>query len=273
MTMDSFPDTPAYAALLARVHEIHDLEKAAAVLSWDRDVNMPRAGLTGRIQQMTTLSRLIHASFTSEEMGALIESAAAGLNGADYDTNAAALIRVLRKSYADATKLPTDYVMRRTAVSAKARSVWEKARAENDFASFRPWLEQVVTLAQETAELYGYQDDPYDALIDKYEAEARTDEVRQLFSALRQSLVPLREAIAAARAARWTIGCCISTYPIEGQKAFARYVAARRRLRPRARPSRHGRASIFRQLRPGRRAHHDALVSRLHQPVGVRHVA
>ena len=175
MTADSFPDTPAYGALLARVHEIHDLEKAAAVLAWDRDVNMPSAGLTGRIQQMTTLSRLIHSSFTSEEMGALIESAAAGLNGAGYDTNGAALIRVLRKSYADATKLPTEYVMRRTAVSAEARSVWEKARAENDFASFRPWLEQVVTLAQEAAELYGYQDDPYDALIDKYETEAKTD--------------------------------------------------------------------------------------------------
>ena len=225
MTMDSFPDTPAYAALLARVHEIHDLEKAAAVLSWDRDVNMPRAGLTGRIQQMTTLSRLIHASFTSEEMGALIESAATGLNGADYDTNAAALIRVLRKSHADATKLPTDYVMRRTAVSANARSVWEKARAENDFASFRPWLEQVVTLAQEAAELYGYQDDPYDALIDKYEAEARTDEVRQLFSALRESLVPLREAIA-ARGRKVDDRLLHQHFPIEGQQAFARYVAA-----------------------------------------------
>ena len=52
MAAESFPDTPAYNALLARIHEIHDLEKAAAVLSWDREVNMPRAGLTGRIHQM-----------------------------------------------------------------------------------------------------------------------------------------------------------------------------------------------------------------------------
>ena len=48
MTADSFPDTPAYSALLARIHEIHDLEKAAAVLAWDRDVNMPKAG-RGRV--------------------------------------------------------------------------------------------------------------------------------------------------------------------------------------------------------------------------------
>ena len=37
-----------------------------------------------------------------------------------------------RKSCADATKLPTEYVARRTAISGQARSVWEKARAEMD---------------------------------------------------------------------------------------------------------------------------------------------
>src|SRR5437762_1436320 len=131
MTADSFPDSPACSLLLARIHEIHDLERAAAVLAWDRDVNMPKAGLTARIQQMTTLSRLAHSAFTADETGALIESAAAELNGAGYDTNGAALIRTLRTSYADARKLPTEYVMRRIAVSGEARALWEKARAEN----------------------------------------------------------------------------------------------------------------------------------------------
>jgi len=153
LTADSFPASPAWTALLARVHEINDLEKAAAVLAWDRDVNMPAGGLAGRIQQMTTLSRLIHTSFTSDDMGALIESAAAESNGVAYDTDGAALVRALRRSYTDARKLPTEYVMRRTAVSAGARGVWEKARAANDFESFRPWLEQVIELAQEAASL------------------------------------------------------------------------------------------------------------------------
>ena len=38
--------TPKYAALLEKVYEIHDLNKATAVLSWDKEVNMPPAGLT-----------------------------------------------------------------------------------------------------------------------------------------------------------------------------------------------------------------------------------
>jgi len=225
MFAESFPGTPAWSALLARIHEIDDLEKAAAVLAWDRDVNMPKGGLTGRVQQMTTLSRLIHSGFTAAETGALIESAAAELDGAAYDGNGAALIRALRRNYADATKLPTEYVSRRTAISAQARGVWEKARAENDYASFRPWLEQVVALAQEAAQLYGYREEPYDALLDKYETEARTAEVRALFRALRESLVPLREAIV-QRGRAIDDRLLHQDYPIDRQQAFAPYIAA-----------------------------------------------
>jgi carboxypeptidase Taq len=225
MSAESFPDSPACRALLQRIHEIDDLEKAAAVLAWDRDVNMPRAGLTGRVQQMTTLSRLIHDGFTADATGALIEAAAAELDGADYDSNGAALIRVLRRSYADATKLPTEYVERRTRISGEARHAWEKARADDDFASFRPWLAEVVALAQEAARLYGYRDEPYDALLDKYETAASTAEVRALFAALRQALVPLREAIV-ERGRGIDDRLLRQDYPIAGQQAFARYIAA-----------------------------------------------
>ena len=224
MTADSFPASPAWTALLARVHEINDLEKAAAVLTWDRDVNMPPGGLDGRIQQMTTLSRLIHTSFTSDDMGALIEAAAADSDGAAYDTDGAALVRTLRRSYADARKLPTEYVMRRTAVSAGARGVWEKARAANDFDRFRPWLEQVIGLAQEAASLYGYEDEPYDALLDKYETDAKTADVRALFGALREALVPLRQAIVEC-GRKVDDRLLRQDYPIDGQQAFARYIA------------------------------------------------
>lgn len=33
-----------YEKLIERVNELDDLNKAAALLSWDREVNMPRAG-------------------------------------------------------------------------------------------------------------------------------------------------------------------------------------------------------------------------------------
>ena len=218
------PNETHYQQLLSRVHELDDLNKAAGLLSWDREVNMPRAGSAERIAQMTTLSSLIHRMATSDEMGELIERAAAELDGAGYDSDEAALIRLLRRTYADARKLPEEYVNRSARVSGQAREAWVKARAEDDFAVFRPWLEQVVELCQEMAEYYGYQDERYDALLDKYETHMKTAEVRAIFSALKAELVPLREAIDRSPV-RLDDSIVHQAYDVERQKAFARHIA------------------------------------------------
>jgi carboxypeptidase Taq len=216
--------TTKYESLLEKVHEVNDLGKALALMSWDREVNMPSGGMAERIQQMATLSRLVHEFSTTDEMGELIESAAAELNGASYDSNEASLIRLLQRTYADERKLPTEFVVRVTEVSGRAREAWVKARAENDFAHFQPWLEQVVALCQELAELYGYEDEPYDALLDKYERDMKTAEVRAIFDGVKQALLPLRQAID-ARGDQVDDSLLHQPYDVDRQKAFARTIA------------------------------------------------
>lgn len=214
-----------YATLLTAVHEIHDLEKTRGVLMWDQEVNMPKAGKEARIQQMTTLSRLIHAKSTSDAFGEKIEAAAAALADADYDSNEASLIRYLRRTYEDARKLPPEFVARVSKLSGEARHAWVQARAENDFASFQPYLAQVIELCQEMAELYGYEDEPYDALLDKYEYGMKTADVRRIFDAVKEEVLPLRQAIE-ERGTAVDDSLLHQPYDIDKQKAFARYIAA-----------------------------------------------
>jgi carboxypeptidase Taq len=216
--------TTHYQKLLQKVHEIHDLDKAQALLGWDREVNMPKAGIPERVAQMTTLSRLTHAMLTSDEMGELIEQAAVALENADYDSNEASLIRHLRRSYADSRKLPLEFVTRVSEISGQAREAWVEARAENDFPTFQPWLVQIVELCQEKAELYGYEDEKYDALLDKYEPDMKTAEVRAVFNAVKEELTPLSQAIA-ARESAVDDSLLHQNYPIDKQKEFARYIA------------------------------------------------
>lgn len=217
----------AYTQLLSRIHELHDLEKANALLSWDREVNMPPQGATARIQQMTTLRQLTHRLFTAPEMGDLIAAAAEelALAGADYDSNPASLVRLLRRQYANESKLTKDYVQRSSKISGEARIAWVKARAQNDFAAFRPWLEQVVGLCQELADLYGYEAEKYDALLDKYETNMKTAEVRAIFTALKQELVPLRAAVQEHETAV-DDHLLHQPFDIEKQQEFVRYITA-----------------------------------------------
>ena len=213
-----------YQKLLDQVHELNDLGKAAALLYWDREVYMPQGGTAERIAQMTTMSSLIHRMSTSDEMGELIENVAAEIDGVPYDSNEASLIRLLRRTYADARKLPAEYVARSSAISGETREAWVRARKENDFAHFQPWLEQVIALCQEEADYYGYEDERYDALLDKYETNMKTAEVRAIFDAVKAELVPLREAIDNSPV-RLDDSIVHRPYDIEKQKAFARDIA------------------------------------------------
>jgi carboxypeptidase Taq len=213
-----------YEKLLEKVYEIHDIERATAVLSWDRETNMPKAGITARVQQMTTLNRLSHTLFTADEMGELIEATAGELEDAPYDSNEASLIRLLRRTYADARKLPPEFVTRISEVSGHAHGAWVQAREEDDFEAFRPWLEQVVALGQEMAGYYGYEDEMYDALLDKYEFDMKTAEVRETFAALKQELIPLREAIE-ERGRAVDDSILHQPFDIAKQKQFAHFIA------------------------------------------------
>lgn len=213
-----------YQKLLTKVNTLHDLQKANALLSWDREVIMPKSANNVRIQQIATLRRLYHTMFTSDEMGELIENAAGELNGADYDSNEASLIRHLRHDYAEQRKLPPDFVVRSATIRGKANSAWVKARQDNDFASFQPWLEKVVELCQEMAELYGYEDEKYDALLDKYERGMKTAEVRAVFNAQKEATRPLLQAIK-ERVDSIDDSPLHRPYDIDKQKEFAHFIA------------------------------------------------
>jgi len=214
-----------YEKLLEKIHELHDLEKAMMLLNWDKQVNMPKAGMTARTQQLTTLRRLVHAGLTSDETGEMIEAAAEELGTADYDDNEASLIRYLRRTYQDERKLTESYVRRASKVGGEAHLAWLRAREEQDFTLFRPWLEQVVGLCREKAELYGYEDEAYDPLLDKYEHGMKTADVRALFSEVKEALVPLRKAIEESHVSV-DDSVVHRSFDVERQKEFARYIAA-----------------------------------------------
>lgn len=216
--------TSRYNTLIKRVNEIHDLQKATQLMSWDRQVIMPEAGDEIRIKQISTLRRLAHSMFTDDAFGELIENAAAELDGADYDSDEASLIRQLRVTYEEERCLPPDFVSRRAEISGKAYRVWVKAREEDDFSAFAPWLEKIVDLGREMAEYYGYDDNIYDPLLNQYERGARTEEVRALFDATKEATLPLLEAI---RESKQEVNDDLLKQPfdIEKQKEFAHYIA------------------------------------------------
>ena len=67
---------------------------------------------------------------------------------------------------------------------SKAYEAWVKARERSEYALFAPHLETLLSLSQEKAEYLGYEDSPYDALLEDYERGTTTAQLKTLFSTL-----------------------------------------------------------------------------------------
>ena len=215
--------SPALDVLLKRVNELHDFGSAMGVLNWDREVNTPPKGIQMRITQMVSLGAHLHKLATSDEVGSLISDAENAIEPGAHP-EADALLRVLRRDYDRQRVIGADLQRRVSETSGRAHSVWVEARQNDDFESFQPWLEKVVELGREIAEKIGYEDEPYDALLDRFEQGAKTAWVEDLFGKSRDALVPLRKAI--DESGRSIDDSILERhYPVDAQKAFAPYMA------------------------------------------------
>ncbi|MDM8530329.1 carboxypeptidase M32 [Anaerolineales bacterium HSG25] len=175
--------------LKSKLKDITNLQKAAAVLIWDQEVNMPPGGAEARAEQLATLQKLSHEMFVSDEIGVLLGDLAQV--DFDYDSDDAALIRVTRRDYDKTRKLSTELVEEMSRTFALGQHVWAKARQNKNFAEFQDTLAKVVDLNIQAAEAYGYDECLYDALLDDFEPNMKTSEVRTVFDELKATLVPL----------------------------------------------------------------------------------
>lgn len=190
----NFP--PAFLELKAHLCEVDDLRAAGALLHWDQATFMPPGGAEARGRQISTLSKLAHEKFTAPRLGELLAELKTPENEADFSSDEAALIRVTRRQYERATRIPAAFEAKFSAHCAQVYEVWTRARPDNDFASIAPLLEKSLDLSRELAGFFPYERIA-DPLIDFSDEGMKADSVAQLFSQLRAQLVPLVEEVLA----------------------------------------------------------------------------
>jgi carboxypeptidase Taq len=212
--------------LKKRLGEVYDLNKVAALLSWDESVTMPPGGAQARAEQTATVGRLAHELFVAPEVGRLLDDLHGYEQSLPYDSDEASLIRVTRYDYEKARKVPTDLRSDMARVASLARNAWGDARDRSDFKAFQPFLQQTIDLKKRYVDCLQADDDPYGVLLDDYERAMPTAEVRRIFTALKEATVPLIAAIA-ARGDVVDNGCLTGEFPVDQQRAFCLSVLRR----------------------------------------------
>ncbi|MEW6046451.1 MAG: carboxypeptidase M32 [Bacillota bacterium] len=196
-TPEELRSSPEFTELLEILGTVADLQAAAGVLQWDLETYMPRAGAQDRAAQLSTLSRLSHETFVQPRVGELLKRLADRCEGLEYDSFEASLVRVAKRKYDRAVKVPPRLVAELAESASLATNVWARAKAENDFAAFAPYLGRNLRVVRQIVDCLGYEQRPYDALLEEYEPGMKLSDIEPLFAELRSQLVPMVAAIAA----------------------------------------------------------------------------
>ncbi|MCX7681859.1 MAG: carboxypeptidase M32 [Anaerolineae bacterium] len=211
--------------LKARLREIYDLEAIAALLDWDQNTYMPAGGVAARMRQIATLRRLIHEKATDVGLGRLLDALRPYEESLPYDSDEASLIRVARRDYERATKVPADFMAQLSAHASASFQAWTEARPAGDFARVQPYLEKTLDLSRQLAEFFPGYEHIADPLIDLQDYGLRTATVRAIFERLREQLLPIVKAVAARPPV--DDSCLYQSFPEQQQLAFTVEVVRR----------------------------------------------
>ena len=166
------------------------------VLSLDASTAAPKGSYPGRSLTTGVMSGLHYQLISDERNGQLYEYLSAHADELDEQTRRE--VEVGKKNYDKMHRIPMEeYVAFRTLLS-EAQAVWEKAKLENDFAAFAPYLEKIVDYNRKFAGYYNPHMAPYDALLNEYEEGMNTATLDAFFAQLRETIVPLLAKIQSA---------------------------------------------------------------------------
>jgi carboxypeptidase Taq len=142
-----------------------------------------------------------------------------------YDSDEASLIRVTRRNYERATKVPPAFMAQFYQHAAAIYEAWAKARPANDFGAVQSLLEKTLDLSRQFANYFPGYEHIADPLIDVADYGVKATTLRALFADLRAQLVPIVQAITSQAPA--DDACLQQAFPEAQQIAFANEVVKR----------------------------------------------
>lgn len=194
------------------------LDSAIAVLGWDQETFMPAGAVAARAEQLAVLQGLRHTSLTNEE-AQRIGQGARGLLGELSERQRLVVVTFL-EDQERATKLPLAHVEQLARATSLGQDAWKRAKHAGEYALFKDALQHITDLKRAEAELLGYQDHPYNAMLELYEPGLTVAQLDPVFEALRKGTTELLKAIA-PHASSVSNGVLYRRYDKQRQLKFA----------------------------------------------------
>lgn len=181
-----------YEKLTAYFDKSAALSMALTLANWDSSTEAPKDAVELTSKYVGILSESYYHAFINEDVDALI----CKLETADDLTDTQKrIIAKAKERFDDIRHIPAEEYAAYQTLLAKSDAVWQKAKADNDYASFAPVFAKLIDynkkFAGYKAKARGYDGPLYDIVLDDYEKGFSTQKLDLFFEKLKNAIVPL----------------------------------------------------------------------------------
>jgi carboxypeptidase Taq len=186
----------SYEKYTANLRKQADVNFANALLQWDQEVFMPIKGAAGRASQQATLAGISHELATAPELDAIVKELLAGNT---LDEKQRSNVERTAKDFEKRNKFSREFVEEMSMAISDGFQAWQIAKRDNNYALFEPKLQKLIDLKRREVDIAGYEQSPYDALLDDYEPGTTAADVKAVFDNFKPQLKGLLDKIFATK--------------------------------------------------------------------------
>lgn len=209
---------------LSALHEIEAkrsaLSHAMAIIYFDSATVAPKNTTEGRAHTLGILSGYMYELAANPNNKTLISYLKEHENALSLEEKRRA--ELFRKECEQISRIPEEEFTEFQILLSRAGDVWEKAKVENDFPAFAPYLEKIVEFNRKFAGYYNPEIPAYDALLNEFEEGVTMEILDEFFDKLRAAIVPLLAKIKEKEPIDDSF--LNKNYPIERQRTFSDYL-------------------------------------------------
>lgn len=155
---------------------------------WDSNTEAPRGSFRRRAEVLGVLSRELFSLEVSQEYQDVVNELFAKID--TLDDHLRREVKKAKKSLDKIINIPEDEFVEYQKLLQMSQQVWEDAKKNDDYESFKGNLEQIIEYNKKFALYYDPNKDPYDTLLDDFEEGMSTKEYDEFFGQLKKELVP-----------------------------------------------------------------------------------
>lgn len=193
---------------------------AINIIDWDANTLAPEEASEYTVKAMGILSQEQFTSLINPKVKEIME----GLREEELSQTEKAILRRLKKEYQKSEAVPANEMREFTELAARATNVWQKAKKEQNFSLYAPYLEKIVEYKKKFA---GYSkkegESLYNVLLDGYEESFHVEELDHFFSKLKEEIIPLLKKV--EQVEEIDDSFFYQEYDIEKQKEFNVFLA------------------------------------------------